>query len=70
VSSAGNLRTVPESEQTNLRTNADLIEIVRRFKLGNDAMKDSFDKAKGMTRKVKVVIAKYAVDRDGNVRKR
>jgi hypothetical protein len=61
---------VPETEKKHIQKNAELLSIVRKFNLGDEAIEDTFDKAKGLSRKVKAIITKFGTNRNGNVVKR
>jgi hypothetical protein len=63
-------KKVPVNEKAHIRKNAQLFDIALKYELGDIAEADTFDNARGLSRKVKTVIAKYAINCDGKISKR
>ena len=61
---------MPEGEQKYVQKTADLFNIIRKYNLGSEALEDTFEKAKGLSQKVKATIAKHGTDGNGKVAKR
>jgi hypothetical protein len=55
-------KKVPVNEKAHIRKNAQLFDIALKYELGDIAEADTFDNARGLSRKVKTVIAKYAIN--------
>lgn len=61
------MQKVPILEKRNTRALVNLFNLTNRYHLGDQARLDTVDGAKGLSRKVKAVIGRYAVAADGKV---
>lgn len=61
---------VPLAEKYDLWKLSQLFDLANKYNLGDAARFDTVDKARNLTRKVRIVITKHAADADGWITKR